>query len=67
MFLLLLDKVDCGGIGGNAKVLAIVDVPKGFVGVNGLTRWAVVEDKSMEAKVPPLIPIKLLKDLDVVH
>ena len=38
VFLPLPDKVDCGGIEGNATVLAIVDVPTGFAGVNGLTR-----------------------------
>ena len=52
------------GIGGGAKVLALCDMPTGLAGLNGVTRWAVVEDPSEDQRVPPLIPIKLLKMLD---
>ena len=55
------------GIGGGAKVLAICDMPTGLAGLNGITRWAVVEDPSKDQAVPPLIPIKLLKMLDGRH
>ena len=58
---------ETSGIGGGAKVLALCDMPTGLAGLNGVTRWAVVEDPSENQRVPPLIPIKLLKMLDGRH
>ena len=60
----LPNECQTSGIGGGAKVLAICDMPTGLAGLNGVTRWVVVQDPSQDQAVPPLIPIKLLKMLD---
>ncbi len=66
MFLPLPEVCEAGGIGGHAKALAICDIPTGIAGLNGLTRWVVLEESDPNQKVPPLLPIKLLKALDAV-
>ena len=59
--------IEAGGIGGSAKVLAVCEMPAGIGGVIGLTRWTVLEEPSLEARVPPLLPIKFLKAMDCAH
>ena len=56
---------EAGGIGGAAKAIAMCDMPTGFAGVNGMTRWVVL-DEEPDQKIPPLIPNKLLISLDAV-
>ena len=65
-FISLPPHCEAGGLGGSAKPIILADVPTGLASVNGVSRWLVVEDTSMENRVPPLIPIKLLKHLDSV-
>ena len=58
---------EAGGIGGAAKPLAICDIPTGLAGIDGLSRWVVLDDPHPDHRTPPLLPIKLLKALDAVH
>ena len=62
-----LPHIETGGIGGAAKAIAICDMPTGLAGLNGITRWAILDEKDPGQRVPPLISIKLLKLLDAVH
>ena len=49
-------------------MIAICDMPTGVAGLNGITRWAVLDDAGDPSRrTPPLVPIKLLKTLDTVH
>jgi hypothetical protein len=59
---------EAGGIGGAAKAVALCDVPTGLASLSGITRWLVTEDPNSNEKAytPPLMPIKLLKDLDAI-
>ena len=66
VFHTLPDSCEAGSIGGNAKVLAICDMPTGIGGLNGITTWVVLDELPGQP-VPPLLPIKLLKMLDAVH
>ena len=66
-FLPLPEVCEEGGIGGTSKAIAMCDIPTGFAGLNGVTRWVVLDDGTPSQKVPPLLPIKLLKHLDTVH
>ena len=47
-------------------IIALCDMPTGIGGLNGLTRWAVLDEHDASKRVPPLIPNKLLKVLDAV-
>ena len=40
-----------GGVGGAARVVARCDMPTGIAGVNGLTRWMILDDPEGE-KIP---------------
>ena len=47
-------------------------MPTGLAGLNGITRWAILDDEGDHMcdparRTPPLLPIKLLKALDAVH
>ena len=64
-FLPLPEVCEAGGIGGVAKPIAMCDIPTGIAGVNGLTRWVVLDEEPGQ-KIPPLIPNKLLLQLDAV-
>ena len=64
-FLPLPEVCEAGGIGGAAKATAMCDMPAGFAGVNGMTRWVVL-DEEPDQKIPPLIPNKLLIHFDAV-
>ena len=66
-FLPLPESREAGGIGGTQKIVAICDMPTGLAGLNGITRWAVLDEPDTKQRVPPLVPIKLLKMLDAVH
>ena len=60
-FISLPPHCEAGGLGGSAKPIILADVPTGLASVNGVSRWLVVDDTSMEFRVPPHIPINLLK------
>ena len=66
MFLELPERAEAGGIGGAAKVLAMCIMPTGLAGVNGVSQWVVLDEPDPKHRVPPLIPINMLKDLDAV-
>ncbi|CAE7918025.1 unnamed protein product, partial [Symbiodinium necroappetens] len=52
--------IPCAGIGGSAKVCAILDVPTCVAGILGVVRFSVVED-SASFQTPPLLPISYLE------
>ena len=54
-------KAQARGIGGEASVCGVAQVPIGVAGVNGLIEVTVVEDK-----VPLLLSIKFLKEVEAV-
>ncbi len=58
---------EAGGIGGAAKVVAVCEMPCGIAGMNALTTWVVLDEPDDSQRVPPLLPIRILKDLDAVH
>ena len=60
------ERAEAGGIGGQAKVLAVCIMPTGLAGVNGVSKWVVLDEPDPNHRVPPLIPITLLKELDAV-
>ena len=62
-FLPLTEGDRTGGIGGAASVVARCDMPTGIAGVNGLTRWMILDDPG-EEKIPPCVPNTLLIKLD---
>ena len=64
-FLPIPQKATAGGIGGDAKILAVCDMPTGLAGANGLTRWVVL-DEAEDQRIPPLIPNKLLIHFNAV-
>ena len=41
-------------------------MPTGLAGVDGLSRWVDLDEPDPKRRVPPLIPITLLKELDAV-
>ena len=63
-YLTLPQKCEAGGIGGQARPIILADMPTGFAGCNGVTRWVVVEDTDPNNATPPLIPNRILKRLD---
>ena len=65
-FLPLPEHAEAGGIGGQAKVLAVCMMPTGLAGVNGVSRWVILDEPDSKQNIPPLIPITLLKELDAV-
>jgi len=62
----LPETCEAGGIGGAAKPIGLCDIPTGIAGLNGLTRWVILDDSDTPNKYPPLLPIKILKLLDAV-
>jgi len=65
VFIPLRETCEAGGIGGSARPIGLCFVPTGIAGVNGITRWCILHEEKDE-KIPPLLPIKLLKALDAV-
>ena len=57
----------CGGI-GTAKVVQVLDLPAGIVGVNGVMRFLVLEEPmSADGRkqfIPPLTPITIMRQLE---
>ena len=66
VFLPMPERCEAGGIGGQAKVVGLCDMPTGIAGINGITRWAILDEPDDSQKVPPLLPNKLFKALDAV-
>ena len=62
-FLPLNDGDRTGGIGGAANAVARCDMPTGIAGINGLTRWMILDDPE-EERIPPCVPNTLLMQLD---
>eukprot|EP00435_Cladocopium_sp_Y103_P031408 s420_g7.t4 len=54
-------KAQARGVGGEAKVTEVVEIPLGIAGVNGILEATVVTED-----VPLLIPVKLLRELHAV-
>lgn len=54
-------KAQARGVGGEAKVQGVVEIPMGLGGVNGVLEATVVQED-----VPLLIPVRLLRDLRAV-
>ena len=54
-------KAQARGVGGEAKVQGVVEIPLGLGGINGVLEATVVKEE-----VPLLIPVKLLRDLRAV-
>ncbi len=54
-------KAQARGVGGEAKVRGVVEIPLGLGGINGVLEATVVQEE-----VPLLIPVKLLRDLRAV-
>ena len=54
-------KAQARGVGGEAKVKGVVEIPLGLGGVNGVLEATVIEED-----VPLLIPVRLLRDLRAV-
>ena len=54
------------GVGGQQKALALCEVPIGFCGINGIEYFIVIADPSEDNSCPPLLPNRLLIDLDTV-
>lgn len=54
-------KAQARGVGGEAKVQGVVEIPLGLGGINGVLEATVVQEE-----VPLLIPVKLLRDLRAV-
>jgi hypothetical protein len=54
-------KIQARGVGGEAKVKGVVEIPIGVGGVNGVLEATVIEEN-----VPLLIPVRLLRDLRAV-
>ena len=56
----------CGGI-GSAKVVQVLDLPAGIVGVNGVMRFLVLEDPmstdGRQQFTPPLTPVTITRQL----
>ena len=52
-------QVPCAGIGGQASLKELVDVPIAVAGVQGILRFNVLKDMSMAT--PPLLPISFLE------
>ena len=67
LFLPKPEVCEAGGIGGSATIVAIAQMPTGIASLNGITQWVVIDDSSPDTRIPPLVPIKLLKALDSVH
>ena len=47
-------------------MIGLGDMPVGIGGLNGLTRWAIIDEPDPDKRIPPLIPDKLLKMFDAV-
>ena len=54
----------CAGIGGEAKLIALEDVPVSVAGVHGLLRFNVLQDNAFST--PPLLPISFLDAIGAV-
>ena len=54
-------KAQARGVGGDAHVCGVVQIPVGIAGVNGLIETTVVEEK-----VPFLLSIKFLREVDAI-
>ena len=67
MFRQVPSQAEAGGIGGSAKVIAVCEMPCGIAGLNALTSWVVLDESDPDQRVPPLLPINLLKIFDAVH
>ena len=52
-----------GGIGGQAAVECLVEIPIGVAGINGLVRFTVLKD-SNDCATPPLLPISSLETIE---
>ena len=57
--------INCGGVGGGAKVLFEALVPVGVAGINGIMALHVLEDHP-GAEVPLLFPVNLINGLQCV-
>ena len=67
MFRQVPSQAEAGGIGGSAKVIAVCEMPCGIAGLNAFTSWVVLDEADPDQRVPPLLPINLLKGFDAVH
>ena len=54
-----------GGIGGLAQVTAMLEVPVGIAGINGVLRFTVLKDTD-ECETPPLLPASYLESVGAV-
>ncbi|CAJ1434177.1 unnamed protein product [Effrenium voratum] len=50
----------CAGIGGEAEICKVVDVPTNVAGVNGIIRFTIIQD-SEAFQTPPLLPVSYLE------
>ena len=57
--------MDCGGVGGGARVAIMADMPVGVARVNGILRMHVLEDKPGH-EVPTLVPVNFLRAMKAV-
>ena len=57
-----LSQLPCAGIGGQASLKALVDVPIAVAGIQGVLRFNVLEDNFMAT--PPLLPISFLETIE---
>ena len=53
VFIPLPETCEAGGIGGSARPIGLCFVPTGIAGVNGITRWCILNEEE-DQKMPPL-------------
>ena len=54
---------DCGG---SAVPIRMAEMPVGIAGVPGICRFVILEDPLERSETPPLVPIKLWNNVDLV-